>query len=315
MLKRAVVGTALFVAALGALGSPALAEPTPPPPTTTPPTTTAPPSDGSESYQEGRGGAGVDGSDLWVGVTETTPGGPGTTPISTGSSYFDGCIFDRAEANVPYVTGRSDIASINVDNSVFPEETHVIFCPDRVGQGPLGFDAYTFYTVGEAPPTPVIDALISDAYSRTPVVAFNPISSPPGDDDIPLVTQMTTFLWVDEAAWATPVSAVASVPGFSVTATAVPALAEWSGGDDSAVCTGDQMEPYVFGIGGDDAQPSDCSIVFTRSTAIIDQEIALDVTWEASYTCSIPVCGGPLPDIVISSARPVVVAEIQAVES
>ena len=72
----------------------------------------------------------------------------------------------------------------------------------------------------------------------------------------------------------------------------------------------------MFGVGGGDAQPSDCSIVFARSSAIIDQEIALDVTWEASYTCSIPTaCGGPLPDIVISSVRPVVVAEIQAIES
>lgn len=126
---------------------------------------------------------------------------------------------------------------------------------------------------------------------------------------------MTTFLWVDEAAWVTPVFAEASIPGFTVRTTATPALTEWQGGDDSATCDGDQMQPYVFGIGGDEAQPSDCSIVFTRSTAVIDEEIALDVIWDVNYTCSIPVCGGPLPDIIISSVRPVTVAEIQAVES
>ncbi|MGI9616262.1 MAG: hypothetical protein ACR2QO_25330, partial [Acidimicrobiales bacterium] len=251
----------------------------------------------------------------WSSVTRTTSGDDGTTPISTGSSYFDGCDFDQVAAGEEYVTGRSDIASVNVDNSVFPEDQWVIFCPDRIGQGPLGFDAYTFYPVGDPPPVPVIDAMIADAYSRTPVVAFNPISSPDGDDDIPLVTQMTTFLWVDEVAWATPVSAEASIPGFTVRTTAMPAIAEFQGGDDSATCDGDQMEPYVFGIGGDDAQPSECSIVFTRSTAVIDQEIALDVTWAVDYSCSIPVCGGPLPDIIISSVRPVTVAEIQAVES
>jgi hypothetical protein len=248
-------------------------------------------------------------------VVRTTAGGDGTTPIGTGSSYFVGCDFDRVAAGEEYVTGRDDVASVNVDNSVFPVDHWVIFCPDRIGQGPLGFDAYTFYPVGDPPPAPVIDAMISDAYSRTPVVAFNPLSSPDGDEDIPLVTQMTTFLWVDEVAWVTPVSAVASIPGFSVTTTAIPSLADWRGGDEPTTCTGGQMQPYVFGIGGDEAQPSDCTMVFRHSSAVAEHEIGLAVTWTVGYTCSIPVCGGPLPDIVTSSARSVTVAEIQAIES
>ena len=130
MLRHAAVGAALVVLALGVLVSPAVAEPTTP--------TAPPPSDDDGSDRGNRGSAGVDPNGVWGDVTVTTPGGPGTTPISTGSSYFDGCIFDRAQANVPYVTGRSDIASVNVDNSVFPDETHVIFALTRLGRDRSG---------------------------------------------------------------------------------------------------------------------------------------------------------------------------------
>ena len=75
------------------------------------------------------------------------------------------------------------------------------------------------------------------------------------------------------------------------------------------------MRPYVFGIGGDDAQPSSCSMVYRRSSALQANSVDLEVLWDVSYTCSIPVCGGPLPDITTTSTRPVVVGEIQAIES
>ncbi|MEM7274263.1 MAG: hypothetical protein AAF547_14365 [Actinomycetota bacterium] len=206
------------------------------------------------------------------------------------------------------------MASINITGSTFDEDHWVIFCPQL-----SGFDAYTIFPVGDPPPTPIIQQMIFDAYAQTPVVAFNPITSPDGDEDITLITQMTTFLWVDEVAWTTSVSATVTLPlpidPFSVTTTAIPRAAFWSGGDEPAVCGGADMRPYVFGIGGDDAQPSNCSMVYKRSSALQENSVDLDVVWDVSYTCSIPVCGGPLPDITTSSTRSVIVGEIQAVES
>ena len=243
------------------------------------------------------------------GANNTFPaevGGPTTITTSTGPSFLDGCTFELLPAGEPLVTGGIGDAAVN-DGSVFEVDYWVVFC------GPAGIGAYTFYPDGGAPPAPIIGDMIQDAYARTPVVAFNPITSPDGDDNIPLVTQLITFLWVDETAWNAPVSATASIPGFDVTTTATPTLATWSGGDQKATCTGDEMVPYQFGIGGDDAQPSNCTTVFKQSSAVANHEIELAVTWTTEYTCTDDVCGGPLPDLITNSTRPVTVAEIQAV--
>ena len=161
--------------------------------------------------------------------------------------------------------------------------------------------------------------MIFDAYAQTPVLAFNPLSSPDGDEDITLITQMTTFLWVDEEAWNTEVTATVALPlpvdPFSVTTRALPRRAYWSGGDEPIECDGDDMHPYVFGIGGDDAQPSSCTMVFKQSSAVQEQRIDLEVVWDVSYSCSDGGCGGPLADITTVSSRTVVVGEIQAVET
>ncbi len=229
-------------------------------------------------------------------------GGPSTIGTSTGSSFFDRCTFTLVPAGVEV----SLHPTAGANNRSWDVDYWVVFCPPAV-------TAYTFYPDGGRPPAPIIGDMIQDAYVRTPVVAFDPVTSPDGDDDIPLVTQLPTFLWVDETVWNTPVSAEASIPGFTVRTTAVPALATWSGGDGEETCTGGEMVPYQFGIGGDDAQPSDCVTVFKQSSAVADHEIGLAASWTVSYTCSNSVCGGPLPDITTNSVRPVTVAEIQAV--
>ncbi len=243
-----------------------------------------------------------------------TFGGGGSRVVPTGSSVFAGCNWDLLEEGEELLIVRPDVASINITGSTFDEDHWVIYCPAL-----NGFDAYTIFPVGDPPPVPIILEMIGDAYAQTPVVAFNPITSPNGDDAIPLITQMTTFLWVDETAWATPVTATISLPlpiaPFSVTTTAQAREAYWSGGDEPTWCSGEDMHPYVFGIGGDDAQPSNCSMVYRRSSALQDNTVDLEVLWDVSYSCSIPVCGGPLPDITTTSNRSVLVGEIQAVET
>lgn len=236
--------------------------------------------------------------------------GDGSEVVPIGESVFADCSWDRVAAGEELVIGRPDVASINITGSIFDEDHWIVYCPQL-----SGFDAYTIYPVDDPPPVPIIEDLIADAYARTPVVAFNPITSPDGDETIPLITQMTTFLWVDEAGWVTEVTATASVPGFSVTTTALPRAARWSGGEEPVWCTGDDMHPYEFGIGGDEAQPSSCSMVYTRSSAVEDHRIEVEVVWDVAYACSIPVCGGPLPDITTISTRPVLVDEIQAVNN
>ena len=194
----------------------------------------------------------------------------------------------------------------------FDEDSWIVWCPLR-GNPAL---AYTYFPVGDPPPPLIVAEMVQSAYDRTPVVFFAPMSSPDGDEDIPLITQMITYLWVDDALWQ-PVSAVAEIPGiFTVTTTATPTTATWSGGDDpeQVVCTGPGV-PYQYGVGGDDAQDQSCSMVYTRSSAVADRTLEVAVLWEVTVTCSIPTaCGGSLPPITTVTTRDVAVAEIQALE-
>jgi len=121
-----------------------------------------------------------------------TFGGGGARVVPIGSSVFAGCNWDLLEEGEELVIVRPDVASINITGSTFDEDHWVIYCPAL-----SGFDAYTIFPVGDPPPVAIILEMIGDAYAQTPVVAFNPLTSPNGDEDIPLITQITTFLWVD----------------------------------------------------------------------------------------------------------------------
>jgi hypothetical protein len=238
-------------------------------------------------------------------------GGDGTVPISTGSSFFDGCDWSVLEAGEE-LTVRPDIMSVNISGTVFDVDYWVVYC------GPGGFDAYAFYEQNTLPPTPLLADMVADAYQRTPVVAFNPYTSPDGDDEIFIVARTEMFLWVDEEAWDTSVQATATIPLVTVITEATPSLARWSNGEDTIECDGDDMRPYIFGIGGADAQPSNCSLVFKRSSALQTNVVELEVVWSVAWTCTAPsLCGGggPLPSITTVSEREVVVGEIVAVSN
>ncbi len=239
-----------------------------------------------------------------AGVVKFVPG-EDVYRIPTSSSFLAGCTFEFTEAGETPIGETSALTGL-VDG-VWPVDYWLIFCDDTAF-------AYTFYPDGDPPPPAVIDDMIADAYSRTPVSAFNPITSPDGDEAIALVVHTPTYLWVDDVTWTTPVSATATIPGFSVTTTATADLASWSGGDEPVDCTGDDMIPYESGR-GEDNQRSECIMVYKRSSAIADWTVDLSVTWDVSYSCSVPVCGGPLPPIVTNSTRPVIVKEILAVAS
>lgn len=96
---------------------------------------------------------------------------------------------------------------------------------------------------------------------------------------------MPTWLWVDRSVWG-PVAATASVPGVSVTATAVPVSATWlMGNGDSVTCAGPGT-PY--GPGSDPAAPSpDCGYTYTRSSAGQPGErfaVSVTVSWRVSWS-------------------------------
>lgn len=138
-----------------------------------------------------------------------------------------------------------------------------------------------------------------------PVIA----ASPSGDQ----LVNLPTWLWLSTG-WR-QVSATASVPGVSVTATAAPTSVSWSMGDGAAViCNGPGMP---FRPGGDPTAPSpDCGHTYRTSSAGQPGQV-FGVTAAVHWTVTWSGAGqnGTFPDLVTTSNTEFRVAESQALNS
>lgn len=251
------------------------------------------------------GSSAVDGEHIAAGVSFTGRLSGGGDPVDGGSSYLADCSWQEVKPDTPtFLHPIAGAWEVEVD------ELHwAVWC------APFTI-AYAFFPAAEGPPVNVVQDMIRDAYYRTPVVRFDPQLSPPGDEDIPVLVQVKTFLWVDETLWDTPVQATASIPPISVTTTAQAYKAVWTGGDKPETLECDHGTPYRFGIGGDDANDDTCTMVFTKdSYARPDQQIDLSVHWAVTFTCTAYCGSGTLPDIITPSSREILVTEIPVVNS
>ncbi|MEM7338949.1 MAG: hypothetical protein AAF467_09895 [Actinomycetota bacterium] len=171
---------------------------------------------------------------------------------------------------------------------------------------------WSFWQLGEQPPQRVIDWLIDRAYSSIEVPGPVGQSAPFGDVDVPMITQLPTWLWIDDAIWQ-PVSVnPGAVFGYSVTATATPANATFSSNTGDAVdCGANTGEVYDLDRPSDE-QASDCTLTFRDSSNVGDWTLTNTITWDVTYVCA-PGCGtGTRPSLVVETTRPVRVAELQA---
>ncbi len=240
------------------------------------------------------GGSGAsDGSGVSATVFETSS--DSTSGSGGGASRFTSCEWEHVEPGDPTPLWFDEIRL-----TVTLDEPHwAAWCGDGVGD-------WWLFPVGDPLPDDLVDAVISDAYERTPVVAFHPYSAPTGDEVVPLVVRFPTSLFVDEGAWV-PVSATASIPPLTVTTTATPVEITWSGGDapEVVICAGP----------GSADDRAECVTEFHESSAAGVQRLSASVRWEVVFVCSAQCGSGVLPDLVTVSEREVVVAEVQALVS
>ena len=136
------------------------------------------------------------------------------------------------------------------------------------------------------------------------------ISANPAGDQL---VNLPTWMWLSSG-WA-PVSATASVPGVSVTATATPGSVTWSMGDGSTVVCRGAGTPYTAGT--DPAAPSpDCGHVYRRSSAgQPGQAFGVTATVRWTVTWSGAGQGGTFPEMTTTSTASFRVAESQALNN
>ena len=184
-------------------------------------------------------------------------------------------------------------------------------CPANVGR-----DVLVWWPVGGRPPASLIDALRQRARDAVPFPVLAQEGAPSGERDSPLITQLPTWLWVDQSQWH-PVQAQASIPGIvTVTAIGTPRGLRWDPdtGDVPVTCDGPGVA-YDFSH-PDDSQSTSCAYTYRHSSDVAPNhgpyELTMGVDWSVEWQCS-PGCGsGPLAGVTVTTQRPVWVAELQA---
>ena len=115
-----------------------------------------------------------------------------------------------------------------------------------------------------APAVPDPRVLAAQAVSKL-VLPTPAIESSPGGG-APQTVELPTWAWLPPAQWA-PLSATASVPGESVTATATPIAVTWTWGDGSTTVCHSSGTPYVKGVSDPAAASPDCGHTYRQTSA------------------------------------------------
>ena len=187
---------------------------------------------------------------------------------------------------------------------------YLVSCTSGTFAGTAG--GIVWVPAGSAAPLPAPEVLARQAVNQLSLPGPQVVTSPP-PDRMQLVN-VPTWLWLDQGAW-TSVSATASVPGESVTATATPMSVTWVLGDGSTVECAGPGTPYV--AGGDPAAGSpDCGHTYSRSSAgepggafVVSATVSWGVSWAGGGQA------GTLPGLTTTSSVPLRVGESQAINT
>jgi hypothetical protein len=156
------------------------------------------------------------------------------------------------------------------------------------------------------PPSPEQVAEMARKRLRLPMPKIR--ANPAGEQ----LVNLPTWMWLDRDSWG-DISATASVPGVSVTATAKPQSATWSMGDGSSVTCTSSGTP--FSAGGDPKSASpDCGHTYRSSSAgrpaqafLVSVKVQWTVTWSGAGQ------SGTFPNLSTTASASFRVAESQGI--
>ncbi len=245
----------------------------------------------------------------------------------TAKGYVDGTGNPTAEAGAVAVTSNPSASGATPTNCTWrvsnADDTKVamydpngkrIYSPtgrwyEKVCNGvPVAVNG-SFAVPGSRPGDP---AALAQQARESVAIPTPPLATSPRADRR-LYTRVPTWLWVDPGWWR-GYSATATAGGVSSTVVARPVRAVWTMGDGGqTICTGPGTEWRPGMAEG----RSTCSYVYKNASA--GQlgntfTMTVDVEFAVSWTSSIGP-GGTLASITRTTARPVQVGEIQAVET
>lgn len=158
------------------------------------------------------------------------------------------------------------------------------------------------------PPVASPEVVARAARARLSLPAVEVVLSPSGDQ----LVGLPTWLSMSPLSWGA-VSASASVPGVSVTATARPVRAVWSTGDGGSVVCSGPGERWTPGVDPRASSP-DCGHTFEQSSMGEQGSVfavSVEVTWEVTWAGA--GRSGSVPGLTTTGTVPVRVVESQTV--
>ena len=265
-----------------------------------------------DAVAQGGGGIGVSCSQSASGCTVSVqnPGGQGTSgrdtaarpggPTSGGPPPAVTC------SDAPYTINSQNTAAMKAGQPAGPGHWVVRTC-----SGPVLVPTRILTWIPDgalALPDPRVLAAQALSKLTLPTPAID--SSPGGG--APQTVQLPTWAWLPEAQWA-PLSATASVPGESVTATATPLAVTWSWGDGSTtVCQGPGT-PYVKGVSDPAAPSPDCGHTYRQTSAQAPGQqfpVTAILTWSVAWSGGGQ--SGTFPNLITTAAAHWTVRQIQS---
>jgi hypothetical protein len=234
-------------------------------------------------------------------VTATNPGSPShTAQAQTAASHrhLGASGSGGGTTPMPYCTGSASFCQGVSAGYVTPQRKGGTIYGPASGKGKPA-----------KPGLPAPTTLAAEAEKNLKLPAPSIQANPPTGDE--QVVNVPTWLWIDRGGWKS-ITATASVPGESVTATARPLRIVWSMGDGSSVtCSG----PGTAWSSGDDSSSSspDCGHTFTVSSAgqphgayAVSATIEWQVVWHGGGA------QGVFPNLRSEAAVAMRVSEVQA---
>ncbi|MFC5200169.1 hypothetical protein [Streptomyces kaempferi] len=154
-------------------------------------------------------------------------------------------------------------------------------------------------------PAVVAQQVVRELVLPDPVIRTNP------DEKHAQLVRVPTWMWLDGAMWQ-PVSKTATVPGVTVTATAIPRMATWLMGEGQRVVCEGAGTPYSRKYAADSRSP-DCGHIYVRSSAGQPEDaytVSVTVTWDVEWHGG--GRQGLVPGLQTQAEMPLRVAEAQA---
>lgn len=268
----------------------------------------------------GFGGVGASCSNARHGCTVTAHGPGSSTGGADGGSHSGS---GRAPQSSGTASSPSAVTCIDDPISPTPQQLaafgtpsppsgkgHWVIVECTVANIP-GINATLRWQADGAPPLPAPAVLAAQAESK--LVLAKPVVDSSPAADLPQVVQLPTWAWMPKAQWV-PISATASVPGESVTATATPVELAFSWGDGtSSVCQG-LGTPYVSGSSNPSQPSPTCghSYHVTSAAAPGQQfQVTATLTWKVAWAGG--GAAGTFPDLTTTTTFHWTVEQVQSV--